>query len=106
VGLPDGAGCVYARFEDFTDETNLHRYDFATRQHTRLTSLDGEHVLSFDVSPDGQWVVYERNKEAYVSGTEGAPRPELWLVPTAGGPARRLLVDGRAPVWAPAAQTG
>jgi Tol biopolymer transport system component len=48
------------------------------------------------ISPDGRWIVVFR--------AEAGPNGDLWLVPSAGGEARRLTFDtreGGSPAWTP-----
>jgi Tol biopolymer transport system component len=48
------------------------------------------------ISPDGRWIAFFR--------AEAGPNGDLWLVPSAGGEARRLTFDtreGGSPAWTP-----
>jgi hypothetical protein len=92
--LPDGSGFLYA-FPDYAYENgNLFRYDFATKRATQLTKFEGEYARAFDVSPDGQWVVFERAKK--MDDDEGV---DLWLMRTDGTGARLFVRNGLAPSW-------
>jgi Tol biopolymer transport system component len=92
--LPDGSGFLYT-FPDLAYEFgNLFRYDFATKRATQLTKFEGEYARAFDVSPDGQWVVFERAK----SWREDK-NVDLWLMRTDGTGARLLVRNGLAPSW-------
>jgi hypothetical protein len=37
-------------------------YDFGTRKVTQVTQLQNEFTGAFSISPDGQWIVFERSK--------------------------------------------
>jgi hypothetical protein len=51
-------------------------------------------VRAFDVSPDGQWVVFERAKSWRED--KGV---DLWLMRTDGTGASLLVRNGLAPSW-------
>jgi TolB protein len=92
--LPDGSGFLYT-FPDYAYELgNIFRYDFATKRATQLTKFEGEYARAFDVSPDGQWVVFERAKKL-----DDDKDVDLWLMRTDGTGARRLVRGGLAPSW-------
>ena len=92
--LPDGSGFLYA-FPDLAYEFgNLYRYDFATKRATQLTNFEGEYARAFDISPDGQWIVFERAK----SWREDK-NVDLWLMRADGTGARLLVRNGLAPSW-------
>ena len=92
--LPDGSGFLYT-FPDLAYEFgNLFRYDFATKRAAQLTKFEGEYARAFDISPDGQWVVFERAKSWRED--KGV---DLWLMRTDGTGARPLVRNGLAPSW-------
>jgi len=92
--LPDGSGFLYS-FPDLAYEFgNLFRYDSATKRATQLTKFEGEYARAFDVSPDGQWVVFERAKK-----WDDDKDVDLWLMRTDGREARLLVRNGLAPSW-------
>lgn len=92
--LPDGNGFLYS-FPDLAYEFgNLFRYDFATKRATPLTNFEGEYVRAFDISPDGQWVVFERAKS-----WRDDKEVDLWLMRSDGTGARLLVRNGLAPSW-------
>jgi hypothetical protein len=92
--LPDGSGFLYT-FTDYAYENgNIFRYDFATRRATQLTKFEGEYARSFDVSPDGRWVVFERARKV-----DDDKDVDLWLMRADGGEARLLVRGGLAPSW-------
>ena len=59
--LPDGSGLVYLPFIPSLD---FWLFDFATGQQRRLTQL-GNHgaIGTFDITPDGKAIVFDRSKE-------------------------------------------
>jgi Tol biopolymer transport system component len=62
----------------------------------QITSLSDGFANYFTVSPDGQWIVFERSKAQFREGSL-----ELWLVRRDGTQPRRLVSDGQLPAWAP-----
>jgi Tol biopolymer transport system component len=92
--LPDGSGFLYT-FPDYAYElANIFRYDFATKRATRLTNFEGEYARSFDISPDGEWIVFERAKKL-----DEDKDVDLWVMRTDGREARLLVRGGLAPSW-------
>jgi Tol biopolymer transport system component len=67
--LPDGSGFIY------TLDNTIHQYTLSTGQDTTLTTFYNEYVDNPSVSPDGQYVVFERQS------TRAAPiRYDLWIL--------------------------
>ena len=92
--LPDGSGFLYS-FPDLAYEFgNIFRYDLATKRATQLTKFEGEYARSFDVSPDGAWVVFERAKKL-----DDDKDVDLWVMRSDGSGARLLVRNGLAPSW-------
>ena len=59
--LPDGTGLVYLPFIPALD---FWRFDFATKAHRQLTRLSNQGNLgTFDVTPDGKDIVFDRSHE-------------------------------------------
>ncbi len=87
---PDSRCLVY--ISDRHGEDELYRYDFSTRQETRLTDDLSPKALP-QVSPDGRWV-------AYLSGSE-----RICLLSMSGGAPRELcrarFVVAADLAWAP-----
>ncbi|HWS56198.1 MAG TPA: hypothetical protein VN228_18805 [Pyrinomonadaceae bacterium] len=92
--LPDGSGFLYSQTNLMQDASNIFRYDFETRRATEVTRLEGEFARRFDVSPDGQWVVFERSKAA-----DDYRDVDLWVVRADGTGARLLVRGGLGPAW-------
>jgi dipeptidyl aminopeptidase/acylaminoacyl peptidase len=59
-------------------------------------------AVDAQISPDGSQVVYQVVRQRAAEDPPGGSRQELWLVPFAGGEARRLTAgDDRSPRWSP-----
>jgi Tol biopolymer transport system component len=83
LGVPDGDRGIWTAD---ADGTNVRRV------------LDKQHHLAGEpaVSPEGRTIVFFQS--------EGGPMGDFWIVPTAGGPARRLTFDDAeagTPTWTP-----
>jgi TolB protein len=91
--LTDGSGFLYS-FPDYAYENgNIFRYDIATKRLTKLTNFEGEYTRSFDISPDGAWVVFERVKK--LDDESG----DLWIMRTDGTGQRLVVRNGINPAW-------
>lgn len=92
--LPDGSGLLYSTPDLMRESSNIFRYDFKTKQTTAVTQLEKEFARAFSISPDGQWIVYERAKEL------DADKPaDLWIQRLDGSEAKLLVKNGRTPSW-------
>lgn len=101
---PDGESFLFVRTTQFGVinfvESNLFEYNFATGAITQITQLDDEFIRSFNVSPDGEWIVFAR--AATIDGEDS----DLWIMQRDGSNMRLLVKNGRIPNWssqAPAA---
>ena len=92
--LPDGSGFLYSYPDLAYEFGNIFRYDFASKRVTQLTDYKDMNARAFDVSPDGQWIVYERAKKW--NDDKGV---ELWIMKIDGSGARLLVRDGAVPSW-------
>lgn len=92
--LPDGSGFLFSNQTLMRDSANIFRYDFATRQTTQITRLENEFTGMFSISPDGEWIVFERSKSL-----DDDRAIDLWVVPIDGGNPRLLVRDGFSPSW-------
>ena len=93
--LPDGSGFLFAKQTALLDESvNLFEHLFATGQTRQITTLSGEHVRAFSVSPDGQLVAFER------AATLDGPSA-IWVMRRDGTQARLLVQNGTSPAWNP-----
>ena len=94
IRLPDGSGFLFSNQTLMRDSANIFRYDFATRKTTQITNLQNEFTGMFSISPDGQWIVFERSKSL------DDDRPiDLWIAPIGGGDPRLLVRDAFSPSW-------
>ncbi len=93
--LPDGSGFVYSVAEEFGDEkANVFLYTFESRQSRRLTNFSGDFAGQLSVSPDNQWIVFERSASA-----EEDAATDLWLIKRDGSGLRRLAQNAARPAW-------
>ncbi len=91
--LPDASGVLLSLKEGF-DDANIYEYDFATQAVTQITHFTSEFAGVFSISPDGQYIVFERS-------TSPDNTPDLWIM-RRDGSEMRLLVRGAArPSWSP-----
>lgn len=92
--LPDASGFLFSNQTLMRDSANIFRYDFASRQVTQITQLQNEFTGAFSISPDGQWIVFERSKSL-----DQDRAVDLWIVGMNGKNARLLTRNGFAPSW-------
>jgi len=92
--LPDASGLLFSNQTLMRDSANIFRYDFATRRTTQVTRLQNEFTGSFTISPDGQWIVFERSKTL-----DDDRAIDLWITRIDGGSARLLVRNGSSPSW-------
>ncbi|MDT7603828.1 MAG: hypothetical protein QOF61_1825 [Acidobacteriota bacterium] len=92
--LPDGSGFLFSNQTLERDSANIFRYDFATRKVTQVTHLENEFARKFSVSPDGQWIVFERAKSA-----DDDAETDLWIVGVDGPGMRLLARNASDPSW-------
>jgi TolB protein len=92
--LPDGSGFLFSNQTLMRDSANIFRYDFATGRTTQITRLQNEFTGMFSISPDGEWIVFERSKSL-----DDDRAIDLWIAPMDGGNPRLLVRDGFSPSW-------
>ena len=92
--LPDASGLLFSNQTLMRDSANIFRYDFGTRRTTQVTRLQNEFTGSFTISPDGQWIVFERSKTL-----DDDRAIDLWITRIDGGSARLLVRNGSSPSW-------
>jgi hypothetical protein len=90
--LPDGSGFVFTK-QNFLDRSNVYHYDFSSGDVTQLTQFTNEFAIDVSVSPDGQWIVFER------STTNALTSGDLWLMRRDGTDMRLLVQNGMRPSW-------
>jgi hypothetical protein len=92
--LPDASGFLFSNQTLMRDSANIFRYDFATRKTTQITNLQNEFTGKFSISPDGQWIVFERSKSL-----DDDRAIDLWVAPIDGSNPRLLVRDAFSPSW-------
>jgi hypothetical protein len=92
--LPDGSGFLYSTVDLYRESSNIFRYDIKSKKTTQLTRLNNEFAQSFSVSPDGQWVVYERAKDR-----DPHKPADIWLQKINGNESKLLVKNARNPSW-------
>ena len=60
---------------------------------TQLTQFTDEFAIDVSVSPDGQWIVFER------SSTNALTSGDLWLMRRDGTDMRLFVQNGMRPSW-------
>ncbi len=92
--LPDGSGFLFSTPDLMRSSSNIFHYDFKTKQTRQLTRFENEFAKKFSVSPDGNWIVYERTKEF----DENSPA-DLWIQTINGSESRLLIKNAHSPSW-------
>ena len=92
--LPDGSGFLFSNQTLMRDSANIFRYDFSSRRVTQVTKLQNEFTGSFSISPDGQWIVFERSKSL-----DDNREIDLWTSRINGSGTRLLVRNGFSPSW-------
>lgn len=106
--LPDGSGFLFSmRYmsgwdpvytcagQDYHTCHNIFEYDLATGGITQRTNLDDESVMSMVVSPDGEYILFERTTDPVWD-----PTSSLWIVKRDGSELpRKLADDAGRPAW-------
>jgi Tol biopolymer transport system component len=92
--LPDGSGFLYTTIILYYDVANVFHYDINTKQKTQITKLENEFARRFSISPDGQWVVYERSNT-----WDEYETVDIWKIKMDGSEEKLLVKNGLDPVW-------
>jgi len=106
--LPDGSGFLFSmRYmsgwnpvytcagQDYHTCHNIFEYDLATGRIAQRTNIDDESVMGMAVSPDGQYIVFERTTDPVFD-----PTSSLWIMKRDGSDLpRKLLDDAGRPAW-------
>ena len=92
--LPDASGFLFSNQTLMRDSADIFRYDFATRKVTQVTNLQNEFTGAFTISPDGQWIVFEKSKTL-----DDNREIDLWIARISGGSPRLLVRNGFSPSW-------
>lgn len=96
--LPDGSGFLFMKTGNFHANGNIFEYSFATKQVTQRTHFTNEFAGAFGISPDGQYVVFERGSQLGYDGVY-----DVWVMRRDGTEMRLLARDGMLPAWSPRA---
>jgi hypothetical protein len=112
--LPDGSGFLYSHFTNYFDVyddparkigSNIFRYDMATKKTTQITNVTDGFASRFSISPDGQWIVYERGYAAAgddpnsLFELNNLTNYDLWIIKMDGTQEKLLVRNGSAPSW-------
>ena len=92
--LPDGSGLLYSTVNLFRDAANIFKYDFRSKQTMQVTKLEGAYARKFSISPDGNWIVYERG-----TTNDEDKDVDLWIQKIDGSAAKLLVRDASSPAW-------
>jgi len=92
--LPDGSGVLYSTVNLFRDAANIFKYDLTTRQTIQVTKLEGAFARNFCISPDGQWIVFERS-----TSKDDDKNVDLWIQKIDGTNSRLLVKNAIRPAW-------
>ena len=92
--LPDASGFLFSNQTLMRDSANIFRYDFASRRVTQVTRLQNEFTGAFTISPDGQWIVFEKSKSL-----DEDRAIDLWIARINGSNARLLVRNASSPSW-------
>ena len=92
--LPDGSGFLFSTADLMRSSSNIFHYDLKTKQTQQVTKFENEFVKKFSVSPDGNWIVYERTKEY----DDNSPA-DLWTQTINGSESKLLVKNARSPSW-------
>ena len=92
--LPDASGFLFSNQTLMRDSANIFRYDFASRRVTQVTRLQNEFTGAFTISPDGQWIVFEKSKSL-----DDNRDVDLWIAKINGSGARFFVRNAYSPSW-------
>jgi Tol biopolymer transport system component len=92
--LPDGSGFLYSNQTLLRDSANIFHYDFATRKVDQVPHFENEFARNFSISPDSNWVVFERAKTL-----DKDQEADLWIARIDGSNMRLLARNGFEPSW-------
>ncbi len=100
--LPDASGFIFT-FVNSSTSSDVYRYDFQSDTLTQLTNFSGEYARDFSISPDGQYIVFERAPEDLMCVFGCASK--LWMMGIDGSNLHPLLatdgsaIEGAHPTW-------
>ena len=85
---PDGSKVAYS--SDQTGGMEIYTAGLAQGSTEAALTTDGGHNTDAEWSSDGQWIAYRSRKKG-----------GIWIVPSGGGTARRVVDFGSQPSWTP-----
>ena len=85
---PDGRTIAYS--SDVTGAMEIYTAGFAAGGREVALTSDGGQNMNAEWSPDGQWISYHSRKNG-----------GIWIVPSGGGTARRVVEFGSQATWTP-----
>jgi Tol biopolymer transport system component/imidazolonepropionase-like amidohydrolase len=91
----DGKSLVYTTWDD--EKLGAIRVVPVTGGEGRVVSTKPGHYVEPAFSPDGKAIVYRAIGGGYLRSGLYSHEQGLFVIPTAGGPARRLVKDGEQP---------
>jgi hypothetical protein len=92
--LPDGSGFLFAkRYVPLEIYSDIFEYSFATQEITQLTSLADDSARGLSISPNGQYIVFERVADVHDSTSS------LWIINRDGSGLHKLADDAGRPAW-------
>ncbi len=94
--LPDASGFIFT-FVDSSTSSNVYRYDFQSDTITQLTNLSGEYARDFSISPDGNYIVFERAPDGLMCLFGCAS--DLWMMGIDGSNPHLFVAGGAHPTW-------
>jgi hypothetical protein len=100
--LPDASGFIFT-FVNSSTSSDVYRYDFQSDTLAQLTNFSGEYARDFSLSPDGQYIVFERAPEGLMCVFGCASK--LWMMGIDGSNLHPLpatdgsAIDGAHPTW-------
>jgi hypothetical protein len=94
--LPDASGFIFT-FVDSSISSNVYRYDFQSDTVTQLTDFSYKYARDFSISPDGQYIVFERADDGLLCNFGCAS--DLWMMGTDGSNPQLLVAGGAHPTW-------
>jgi TolB protein len=90
--LPDGSGFLFTlRYVDLEIYSDIFEYNFTTGI-TQLTYLPDNSARGLSISPDGQYIVFERVADPDTTSS-------LWIVNRDGSDLHKLADDAGRPAW-------
>ncbi len=95
--LPDGSGIIYTISDNWADSANIYRYDFDSDTVTKLTFYTNQFARDFEISPDGQTIIYELADPTWGAPYGGAS--DLWTMRIDGSNPQLFKAGGAHPSW-------